>query len=131
MHMSRSVAMAAVVLAFFALRAAASGLDGKTFHGEIVDDKGVVRSKDVVTFKDGNFHSVTCARFGFAEAPYWTRVEGDAVHFLAESTHPDNGTMQYKGTVRGDEAEWSAVWTKKRWYWSIRREIAFRGTEQK
>lgn len=126
-----ATASIAAALALLAGHAAGSGLDGRTFHGEIVDDKGVVRSKDVVTFKDGNFHSVTCARFGFAEAPYWTRVEGDAVHFLAESTHPDNGTMQYKGTVRGDQAEWSAVWTKKRWYWSIRRDISFEGIEQK
>jgi hypothetical protein len=124
-------AAAAVILAFLALRAAASGLDGKTFHGEIVDDKGVVRAKDVVSFKDGKFRSVNCERFGFGEAPYWMRVEGDVVHFLVEMTHPDNGTMLFRGAVHGSRAEWSAVWTKKRWYWSIRRDISFQGTEQK
>jgi hypothetical protein len=125
-----ATASIAAILALLAGQGAASGLDGKTFHGEIVDDKGIVRSKDVVSFKDGQFHSVTCARFGFAGAPYWMRVQGDAVHFFAESAHPDHGTMVFKGTVRGSHAEWTAVWTKERWYWSIRREIAFRGMER-
>jgi hypothetical protein len=123
-------AAAVVALAFLAVRAVAAGLDGKTFHGEIVDDKGVVRANDVVTFKDGIFHSVNCERFGFGQAPYWMRVEGDAVHFLVEMTHPDNGMMLFKGAVRGNRAEWSAVWTKKRWYWSIRRDIRFQGVEK-
>jgi hypothetical protein len=121
----------AVGLTAFALHAAAAGLDGKTFQGQIRDDKGVVRAKDVVTFKNGLFHSVNCARFGFDAAPYWTRVDGGVVHFLVESAHPENGTMLFKGAIRGNIVEWSAVWTKKRWYWSIRREISFRGEEQR
>lgn len=125
----RSVVVLALV--FFAFPVAAAGLDGRTFHGEILDEKGIVRSKDVVTFADGKFHSATCERLGFGAAPYWMRVEGDALHFFVETAHPDNGTMLFSGVVRGAAAEWSAIWTKKRWYWSIRREVTFRGAEQK
>src|SRR5918996_4648296 len=91
--MTRSgAAAAAVALAFLAFGATASGLDGKTFHGAILDDQGVERANDVVSVKDGKFQSVNCERFGFGEAPYWMRVEGDIVHFFVEMTHPDNGT---------------------------------------
>jgi hypothetical protein len=126
---------AAVLLAMALLsclgEVAAFPLDGRSFEGEIVDEKGTERSKDVIQFREGKFYSVTCARFGFGEAPYWTRTEGDTIHFLAEVVHPENGSMHFKGAIRGAHAEWTAVWTKKRWYWSIRREIAFRGTQTK
>lgn len=125
----RSLVLAAALAA--SACAGAANIDGKVFHGDIVDEKGVVRSTDVVSFSGGKFHSVTCERFGFSEVPYWIRTEGDAVHFLAEAAHPENGSMRFKGMVRDGRAEWTAVWTKTRWYWSIRREIAFRGTEKK
>lgn len=80
-------------------------LDGRTFHGEIVDDKGVVRAKDVLTFKDGKFHSVTCAQLGFGESPYWTRVEGKTIHFLVETVSPESGKMRFAGTIRGDQVD--------------------------
>lgn len=93
--------------------AAASLLDGRTFHGEIFDEKGG-RSKDRRTFKGGKFQSALCATLGFTERPYWTRVEGD--------------TLVWRGTLRGDQLEATSLWTKERWYWSIRREYRFRGT---
>lgn len=106
-------------------------LDGRTFHGEALDENGVVRAKDVVTFKDGKFYSENCKQFGFNEIPYWTRMDGETIHFLAESESPASGTMVYRGTIRGAYVEGKVLWTKKRWYWSIRREIRFRGVEQK
>jgi hypothetical protein len=112
-------------------QSAASLLDGRTFHGEILDDKGVVRSKDVLTFKEGKFYSTTCAQFGFSAMPYWTRVEGETVHFLVEAANPESGRMLFKGSIRGERVEWKGVWTKERWYWSIHREIGFRGTEKR
>ena len=115
----------------FAATAAASALDGKTFQGEILDDKGVVRATDVLAFKGGKFYSDTCAQYGFSEMPYWTRIEGDTIHFLVEAANPENGRMVFKGTVRGEQAEWKGSWIKERWYWSIRRQIGFRGTAKK
>jgi hypothetical protein len=131
MHWPFAKAFLAIVLLAAAASANASELEGRTFEGEIVDENGVPRAKDTVTFKDGKFHSVTCGRFGFSEVLYWMRTDGDAIHFLVQSVHPENGSMNIKGTVRGEQAEWMGVWTKKRWYWSIRREIAFRGMQKK
>lgn len=108
-----------------------SPLDGRTFHGEIVDQKGVVRAKDMLTFKDGKFHSVTCAQLGFGASPYWIRMDGKAIHFLVETSNPESGTMRFSGTVRGEQVEAHGLWTKERWYWSIRREILFRAIEKR
>jgi hypothetical protein len=113
------------------LATSASLLDGRTFHGEILDDKGTVRAKDVLTFKGGKFHSLTCEQLGFGESPYWIRLDGESIHFLVETASPESGEMRFAGTVRGDEVEAQGVWTKQRWYWSIRREIRFKATEKK
>jgi len=106
-------------------------LEGRTFQGEILDGHGASRAKDVVTFKDGKFRSANCAELGFDASPYWTRVDGETVHFLAESVSAEGGKLVFRGAVRGGEAEWKAVWTKERWYWSVRREFEFKGTETK
>ena len=60
-----------------------------------------------------------CRRFNFGEAPYWVREENGRIHFLAELTSPTDGTMVWKGTVRGDTLEGTMRWIKKRWYWTI------------
>lgn len=106
-------------------------LDGRTFHGEIRDDKGVVRATDVLTFRNGVFHSETCARLGFPESPYWVRTDGKTVYFLVEVASPEAGEMRFAGAVHGDKVDAKGVWTKERWYWSIRREIRFSATEKK
>jgi hypothetical protein len=123
--------ISAVLMTAAAAESGASPLDGRTFHGEILDHKGLVRAKDVLTFKNGKFHSVTCAQLGFGESPYWTRVEGTAIHFLVEVSSPDSGTMRFTGSVRGGEVEALGLWTKDRWYWSIRREIRMRASEKR
>lgn len=109
----------------------ARSLDGRTFHGEIRDEKGIVRYKDVLTFKDGQFQSEKCREFGFGDSPYWTRVEQGVVHFLVESANPSTGEMVFKGEVRGDQVEWKGAWTKKRWYWTLSRDVSFTGTQRK
>jgi hypothetical protein len=108
-------------------KAVSSLLDGKTFHGEIVDEKGKVEAKDVVTFRDGKFRSAVCADLGIAESPYFVRTEGETTHFLVEAGNQDTGTMVFRGIVRGEQAEWRGVWSKDRWYWRVRREVQFKG----
>ena len=110
---------------------ASASLDGRSFRGEIRDEKGVVRFQDVMTFRDGIFRSEKCKELGFDDVRYWTRVEGDAVHFLIESANPEAGKIVLNGKIRGAQAQWSGVWSKERWYWNIRRDISFSGTEFK
>lgn len=110
---------------------ARESLDGRSFQGEIKDEKGVVRFKDVMTFRNGIFRSEKCRELGFDDVPYWTRIEGDTTHFLIESANPEAGKIVLIGKVRGTQGQWSGVWSKERWYWNIRRDISFSGTEFK
>lgn len=106
-------------------------LDGRSFRGEIRDEKGVVRALDVMTFRDGIFRSEKCKEMGFEDSRYWMRVEGDVVHFQIESANPAAGKIALNGKVRGSQVEWAGVWSKERWYWTVRRDISFNGTEVK
>ena len=112
--------------------ATAYPLDGRQFSASIVRDGTDEDGEnpplgDQLMFSDGKFSSAVCKRYNFAAAPYWVRVEGDQVHFLAELTSPTDGRMLWKGTIRGDALEGTMRWTKKRWYWTVDAEHKIRG----
>jgi hypothetical protein len=99
-------------------------LDGRQFNVHIVRDGANKDGKnrglgDQLMFNHGKFSSAICKKFNFAEAPYWVRMEGDQVYFLAELTSPTDGTMRWKGAIRGDTLVGTMRWTKTRWYWKI------------
>lgn len=111
-------------------------LDGLRFRAGIVrrDAGADVQSQpleDRLVFSNGAFSSAVCKKYNFAEAPYWTRKDGDAIHFLAELTSPTDGTMVWKGTIRGDRLEGTMRWTKKRWYWTVDTEHNIVGAVEK
>lgn len=109
-------------------------LDGQQFRAGIVrvDSDGKKRPlEDQLMFADGKFSSAVCKKYNFVTAPYWTRVEGDRVHFLAELKSPTDGTMVWKGSIRGNVLEGTMRWTKKRWYWTINTEHKIRGKLEK
>ena len=119
------VALMAMLMVSLPVPAAGAGpLDGRKYSAGIVrndadDDDRKRPLQDKLTFRDGKFSSAVCRRFNFGEAPYWVREENGQIHFLAELTSPTDGTMVWKGTVRGDTLEGTMRWTKKRWYWTI------------
>jgi len=106
-------------------------LDGRTFSARIVRSGDTGNLGDEMVFNNGMFSSAVCRTFNFAEAPYWVRLEGDQVHFLAELTSPTDGRMLWKGTIRGDTLEGTMRWTKERWYWIIDTEHKIRGASKK
>lgn len=96
-----------------------SALDGKVF----VVDYGPLGKpslgRDVLTFADGTFASQGCERLGFAAAPYWLRVEGPVVHFRAEMTSAEHGTLAFTGRVENGGIEAASLWTRERWYRTV------------
>jgi len=36
--------------------------------------------------------------------------------------------MVWKGVVRGEEIEGNVLWTRERWYWTLRQSWDFKGT---
>jgi len=106
--------------------AAQMTLDGRTFRVEAFE-KGKKVFDDRLVFKDGTFFSEGCRKFGFGESPYYVRMEGDQIQFLAETVSPTHGTMVWKGTVNRNQIDGRFRWTKERWYWTVRRNFDVKG----
>jgi hypothetical protein len=105
-------------------------LDGRTFRAQALE-KGTKAFDDRLVFKDGRFFSEGCKKFGFEPSPYYVRVEGNQIRFLAETVSPTHGTMVWKGTVSGNQLEGGFRWTRERWYWTVRRNYDVKGIREK
>jgi len=89
-------------------------LDGKTFAIDMTKKGDTKAEKDDLIFKDGKFRSTGCDSYGFTEAAYTTAAGADgATDFSSTATSPKEGKMEWKGTVKGDAVEGTAVWTKE------------------
>lgn len=103
------------------------GLQGARFVGSLRVEHQTVTDKEVLTFKDGEFSSSVCLKYGYPPAPYWVRRSGDGLHFLATLRNPENGTIRFKGVFDGETMRATALWTKERWYWTIEQTLVFTG----
>ena len=106
-------------------------LDGKTFIGPTGEKGRKVHHEDILSFSDGKFTSSECFQYGFKGGPYTTTVEGDTIHFEAETISPTHGKMVWQGTLKGDTLDVTYNWTKERWFWTTFREYWYRGNLQK
>ncbi len=68
---------------------------------------------DVITFRDGLFHSSTCDQYGYSSAPYVARSESGAIAFEAETKSDKDGRLVWRGTVRGQDIEGTMLHYKK------------------
>lgn len=89
-------------------------LDGKVFiadagvKGKPADEKG-----DVITFKDGTFHSSLCDQWGYNKGSYKASAPGDVISFEVETVSEKDGRLVWKGSVRGSEIEGTFVHYRK------------------
>ncbi len=103
-------------------------LDGRVFVGKI-GAKGAPDIADELHFRDGQFWSERCIQCGFQPGPYKARKVGETIHVRGQlSGH--GGTFDYEGTIVGDVAQMNIKWIKKRWYWTIERDMEFSGALQ-
>jgi hypothetical protein len=108
---------------------AASGvLDGKKFIGPTGETGKKAHHEDVLSFSDGVFTSSACFQYGFTGGPYTATVDGDAIHFQAETLSPTHGKMVWEGTLKDGTLDVTYTWTKERWLWTTVREYWFTGT---
>lgn len=87
-------------------------LDGKTFSGTLGEKGKIKGDKDNYVFKDGTFRLTACDAYGFSAAVYTAKAEGDAIAFESTTQSTKEGEMAWKGTVKGDAVEGTAVWKK-------------------
>lgn len=105
-------------------------LDGKTFVAQTGEKGKPASNKDTIVFRNGRFLSQGCKPYGFGDAPYQAIDNGATVRFHAETHSPTHGTMVWDGTVRDDTIEATSTWTRKRWYWNIRKEYWYEGQQK-
>src|SRR5208337_1395611 len=67
------------------------GLDGKVFVGQIGKKGAKSGDKDELIFKDGNFRSTACEKYGFGPAPYIAKTGEGETTFETEIMSPKEG----------------------------------------
>ena len=87
-------------------------LNNKIFIGEMGKVGATKGDKDEFIFKAGQFRSSACDSYGFSSAPYKITVNGNIISFEAQTKSPTDGTMKWKGTVKGNAIEGTATWIK-------------------
>lgn len=93
---------------------AAGVLDGTTFVADAgPKGKPADESNDLITFRDGLFHSSNCEQYGYTSAPYSARGEPGAIAFEAETKSDKDGRLVWRGTVRGQDIEGTMLHYKK------------------
>jgi hypothetical protein len=106
----RVAAMTAGVLASGeAAHAQGQPLDGRRFDGVFIQRGKTKGDADTLTFSGGRFRSSACDRYGYGDAPYRAMIVGDAVAFEAETQSANYGRMWWRGTVRGDKLDATAM----------------------
>ena len=88
------------------------GLDGKSFVGQIGKKGEKIGDKDELIFKDRKLRSTACEKYGFGDAPYTFKAGEDETTFEAVTTSAKEGTMRWKGTVKGGTVTATVVWSK-------------------
>jgi hypothetical protein len=84
-----------------------SSLDGKEFMGKMTDPTDNTKSYDeMITFRNGKFHSSACDAYGFGMASYTTKKDNGMTLFTAETTSNKDGhisQMNWHGSIKGNE----------------------------
>ena len=90
-------------------RSERGALDGQRFEGVFIERGKTRGDADVLTFKDGRFHSSACDRFGYADAPYKSVANGDTITFEAETESAKYGRLSWAGAVRKGKLDATAL----------------------
>ena len=104
-----------ITLFFFvmAIPAYSGILDGKTFAGKNGEIGKKNSEDDEIKFENGKFFSVGCGKYGFGDAEYTTKADGDRVFFTADIYSNKYGRITYSGFVKGDDLNGTFIWFDK------------------
>lgn len=95
--------------ALTALAQSPSPLEGRRFEGVFLERGKTRGDADTLTFKGGRFRSSVCDQYGYGDAPYRTSSSGDAITFETETESPKYGKLVWRGVVRGDKLDATAM----------------------
>lgn len=76
-------------------------LDGRSFHGIVLEAGRMEGDADTLLFERGRFRSTACDRYGYGDGAYVARGDGERIEFDAETESPQWGRLQWHGTITG------------------------------
>lgn len=116
------------VCALLPCASAAEGLlDGMTFRG-MIGPASNPDLEDQLRFAEGHFWSGICVRCGFVPGPYEAQRTDRGIVFEGMLESDGRGEFHYQGLLTDDgEIEVEIYWERRRWYWTNRRDLIFRG----
>ena len=121
----------AISLISFAHPAYSGMLDGKKFVGESGHLGKKASGDDEIKFENGKFTSIGCKEYGFGDADYTTKVDGDRIFFTADLYSDKYGRMTYSGFVKGDDMRANYLWWDKGKYEKPKQVKWFKGSTKK
>jgi hypothetical protein len=106
-------------------------LDGRVFVGESREIHVGAAKNDEIKFVNGELDAILWAGKDFKAGAYTAAYEQDAIVFEAKTISPKQGTIKWRGIVRGDAIEVNYHWRKKGWLSDTVRDYAFKGSQKK
>ena len=80
-------------------------LDGRSFHGIVLEAGKTAGDADTLVFAGGRFRSTACDGYGYGDGAYTARRDGDRIQFDAETESPRWGRLLWRGTVTGQRLD--------------------------
>jgi len=78
-----------------------TALDGKQFHGIVLERGKTAGDADTLIFENGRFRSTACDHWGYGDGAYTATSDNGATVFAAETESAKYGKLRWHGTVRG------------------------------
>lgn len=79
----------------------AVSLDGRSFHGIVLEAGKTEGDADTLLFSEGRFRSTACDRYGYGDGAYSARQVGDSICFEAQTESAAYGLLRWRGSVTG------------------------------
>jgi hypothetical protein len=106
-------------------------LDGRVFVGESREIHVGAAKIEEIKFVNGKLDAIVWATKDFTAGAYTAAYENDAIVFEAETISPKQGTIKWRGIVRGDAIEVNYQWRKKGWLSDTVKDYAFKGIQKR
>jgi hypothetical protein len=122
-----------ITLFFFvmAIPAYSEMLDGKEFVGKSGRLGKGASDDDQIKFENGKFTSTGCTEYGFGDADYTTKVDGDRIFFTADIYSDKYGRITYSGFVKGNDMSANYIWWDRGKYENPEQIKWFKGSTKK
>jgi hypothetical protein len=76
-------------------------LNGRSFHGIVLEPGKTAGDPDTLLFDRGLFRSTACEQYGYLQGPYTVTPAGEEIRFEAHTQNASGSRLLWRGVVRG------------------------------